>query len=576
MKRFFGPWFLAFVLAAGGASAGLAESDGPPQNRDVQALQASGSAGVAELAAEVSEISHSAMISHAKKEKRISTAVRVAVVAATAYKQNPEEILGIGLELAVAATQAAPSFTEAIANAVVFAPAIARIDGAASRIRTAASAAARTPRAKPGKRAPAAEYAGSVSPPRESMEAPAIQVASQPAANESPAPRTPPTVAEDVSDDSLPPFRSAHGTKPSLDSNSNFSLIADLGIRYDDNIFWNKTAKVSDTIVSVSPGAEYQFGQNSLGHGLVRYQEAFTHYLDNTVPNAYLGNGSANFGYSDDKLTLAGTSSFNQLNQNNPDILGQGRQTLLRSNIFAAGASAEVQLTSLLSAKAGSDYNRTDYQTSGLISNQNLGFPLNIYFQATPKLDISTGFTYNEARPDGGGPTGKDLYYNVGLRGSLTPKLTTEFTVGEETQNVANNPRQHVLSFDGTANFQATPITNCVLGVSRGFSMSALGQSLVNGSYRLGITNTFAPQWQVGTNIAFRTIQYGPAIFVSRMTPVLVQRNDSFWEGSLELTYDCSEWLKVSGTYTLRNNQSTDPAVEFSNNVLGMVIDLRY
>jgi len=99
------------------------------------------------------------------------------------------------------------------------------------------------------------------------------------------------------------------------------------------------------------------------------------------------------------------------------------------------------------------------------------------------------------------------------------PKLTTEFSVGEQTQSVGNSPRQQVLSFDGSLNCQATPNTSCVLGLSRGFSMSALGQSLVNGSYRLGITNTPAPQWQVGTNIVFRTIQYGPAILCLGKNP---------------------------------------------------------
>ena len=106
--------------------------------------------------------------------------------------------------------------------------------------------------------------------------------------------------------------------------------------------------------------------------------------------------------------------------------------------------------------------------------------------------------------------------------------------------------------------------------------MSARGQSLVNGTYRLGITNNPAPQWQVGTNIVFRTIQYGPAIFVSGNIPVFVQRNDDYWEGNVQVSYDFAEWLMVSGTYTFRNNQSTDPTVAFSNNVLGLTIDWRY
>ena len=373
--------FAVACAASGLAQNGAADGGGP---------RAGGPASALDLAAQVGEISHSTMISRAKKEKRISTAVRVAVVAATAYKQNPEQILGIGLAFATAAAQAAPSFTEVIVNAVAFTPSISGIDGAASRIRTAAFAAARTPKAATGSNVPAEEYARMPVPAPGSSNASAGRTLQEPGSAALPASSS---GVDSGSGEFLPPAI-APATQPKIywGANSNFSLTGDLSVRYDDNLFWTKANKVSDTLVSMAPGAEYQFGQDSLGHGSVRYQEAFTRYLDNTVPSANLGMGSADFGYSDTKLTLTGTASYNQLNQNNPDILGQGKQTLLRTDTFAAGGSAEALLTGLTSAKAGYNYSHTDYKTAGLISNQNMNFPLDVYFHATPKLDVSTGF----------------------------------------------------------------------------------------------------------------------------------------------------------------------------------------
>jgi hypothetical protein len=574
MNRVIPAWLVAIALGVACAASGFAQNGEPAGVEDGGAPRPGRTAPALDLAAQVGEISHSTMISRAKKEKRISTAVRVAVVAATAYKQNPEEILGIGVAFATAAAQAAPSFTEVIVNAVAFAPSISGVDGAASRIRTAAFAAARTPKAAPGRRVPSEEYAGAPVPAPEFSNAPAGQT--QPESVSMAAPARP-AGADSASGENIPPTI-APAIQPKIywGANSNFSLLGDLSARYDDNLFWTKTNKVSDTIVTMAPGAEYQFGQDSLGHGSLRYQEAFTRYLDNTVPSVNLGTGSADFGYSDTKLTLAGSASFDQLNQNNPDILGNGKQELLRTDTFAAGGSAEALMTGLTSAKVGLAYNHTDFKRTGLINNQNLNFPFNVYFHTTPKLDISTGFTYGEDRPDGGEPRGRDLYYNVGLRGSLTPKLTAEFSVGEQTRNVSGSPGEHLLGFDGSFNYAVTTNTDCVLALSRGFSTSALGQTLVNGSYRLGVTADLTPQWQVGTSLTYRSVDYGATVFTVNNVPVTAQRKDDYWEGGLDVTYEFNRSVKASASYTFRGNHSTDDGADFSNNLLGLTIDLRY
>jgi hypothetical protein len=574
MKRVLGAWFLVIALAFCSVTVGLAESVGaPPASLATQAR---------ELSAQVSEISHSTMISRTKKEKRIATAVRVAVVAATAYKQDPGEIMGIGLELAAAAARAAPPFTEVIANAISFAPAIARIDGAASRIRTEAFAAAKTPESRRQRKAPATEYVRTATPPSVSAETAAEQTPARSAESEMPT-RSATSEAATRSSDidyiasaKLPSPSPTTESKAYLGANSSLSLTADVGARYDDNIFWSQNNKVGDTIVSAAPGVEYRFGQNSLAHGGISYKETFARYLDNSAPQVDLGTGSADFGYADEKLTLAGSASYNQLDQNNPDILQ--RQALLRSNVFGVGGSAESQLTAKISAKLGVDYSHTGYQTAGLVDYQHEDVPLSLYFITTPKLDLSAGVTYGVDRPDGGGPTGKDLYYNVGVRGSLTPKLSAEFSVGEQTRKVANYPGQHLLGFDGSFTYEVTPKTNAVLALSRGFSVSALGESLVNGTYRLGLTTDLTPQWQVGTNLTYRSVDYGTTVFVPPLNilPELIRRKDNYWEGGLSVTYLYSQRVSASLNYTYRGNQSNIPAAEFNDNILGLMLGLRY
>lgn len=583
MIRVLGAWLLIFALAGGGVTTGLAQSGEPSASPGSGRMLPAGVATQAiELAAQVGEISHSTMISRTKKEKRIATAVRVAVVAATAYKQDPDEILGIGLKLAAAAARAAPPFTEVIANAVSFAPAVARIDGAASRVRTAAFAAAKTPEIRREKRAPIGEYARTAEPPSANPEIAAAETPLRPTETEM---TTKPVASElatqstdvdNAAGTSLTSPAATSRSKFSLGSNLVFNLTADLGAQYNDNIFWTQTDKVADTLISVAPSAEYRFGQDSLAHGGITYKETIARYVNNSAPQVDLGTGSADFGYADDKLTLTGSASYNQLDQNNPDILAQQRRTLLRSNLFAVGGSAEAQLTGKISSKLGVDYNHTDYLTTGLINTQHEDVPFSLYFVTTPKLALSTGVTYSVDRPDGGGPTGKDLYYNVGLRGSLTPKLSTEFSVGEQTREVADTPSQHLLGFNGSFTYEVTPKTNSVLVLSRGFSVSALGESLVNGSYQVGLTTDLTPQWQVGTSLTYRTVDYGTAVFTLDNFPEAIRRKDDYWEGGLQITYLYSQHLSASANYTYRTNQSTVPAVDFSDNILGLMLSLRY
>ena len=263
MHRVFGAWLLILILAVGGVSAGYAESGGASAGPEGRAPQEGVAMLARELASQVSEINHSSMISRAKKEKRIATAVRVAVVAATAYKQDPDEILGIGVTLAAEAARAAPPFTEVIARAVSFAPAIAGIDGASSRIRTAAFAAAKGPEARRQRTEPVAEYARTSAPPAAAAEVPPVQAqSSSPEAETAARPvtaetATPSSAAENPAGENTLSSNPTTGSKAYLGSNSAINLTAELGAKYDDNVFWTQTDKVGDTIVWVAPGAEY-------------------------------------------------------------------------------------------------------------------------------------------------------------------------------------------------------------------------------------------------------------------------------------------------------------------------------
>jgi hypothetical protein len=91
----------------------------------------------AALATQLSEIASSSAISHKTKARRIASAVRLAVMAATADVKDPGQALTIALGLATVAAKAAPDFAEAIRDAIDSIPSIASITGAWAQLQRA-------------------------------------------------------------------------------------------------------------------------------------------------------------------------------------------------------------------------------------------------------------------------------------------------------------------------------------------------------------------------------------------------------------------------------------------------------
>jgi len=98
------------------------------------------------LATQVSEIAASSTLPRKTKEKRIASAVRLAVIAATTDVNEPGQVLTIALGLATMAAKAAPDFAAAIRDAIFSIPSIASIDGALAQLQTAVLEGARAGR----------------------------------------------------------------------------------------------------------------------------------------------------------------------------------------------------------------------------------------------------------------------------------------------------------------------------------------------------------------------------------------------------------------------------------------------
>ncbi len=565
---------LALLFSTVIADRGMAKTTRPSADQGM-AAESTGQAGnAANLAAQVAEIARSPAISKAKKEKRISTAVRIAIVSATAYKNSPEEVLGIALELAEAAAAAAPHFTEVIANAISFSPTLAHVDGATGQIRSAAFSAAKNPKTARKKTIATTRPHQAEKPARKSSRPAAPQVEASAPAEDVPEPEAPSSryIADTPMSDE--PQRAL---KIPFENNSSFGVSADLSVSRDNNVFLTSTDKVSDTIIAVTPGVEFRFGQNSLTHGSVSYKNAITRYAGKSAPNVALSNAAADFGYDTGSLTILGNALFQQLNQNNSAVAGLGQSVIYRRDVLAVNSSVESHLTAKTSVKTGINYNKSNYKTGGLIGSQETEVPLKFYLETTPKVSLSAGVGFRRVTPENGGVnSSKDLDYNIGARGSFTAKLSGEFSLDYRTRSVSGNPKENLWGFNGTLNYEVTPKTTSSLAFSNDFNTGARGESLKNSSYALRLSSDLTPQWQLGAGLAFRRIEYGPTVF--RLNIPSVDRTDSLWEGDLQASYLFRSWLSMSANYTLRRNHSSLPlsAADYSDSIISLIVGWRY
>jgi hypothetical protein len=364
--------------------------------------------------------------------------------------------------------------------------------------------------------------------------------------------------------------------KLSLGENASFRLITDLGVRYEDNIFATAENQTGDTVISVSPGLEFRFGQSSQIHGSVLYQEAFTRYVDETAPNASLGTGRADFAYEHGRLSVAAGLSAQQRYQNSQAVAGLGQGAVTRSDVLNIHTSAETPLTAKTSFSVGANVSRTEYKTPGLIGSQDFTLPINMYFDVTPKVSLSTGFVYGKVKPQGGGKNARDWDYNIGARGNFTPKLSGHLSVGYSSRQVGDNPTENMLGFNGSFDYEMTPQINSTLVFSRDFGTGAEGSSLQTSSYSFQLSAALAPQWQLGTGITYRNVAYGAVVFASTNPLPASGRDDNYFEASVQATYQPVRWFNTSLEYTLSSNRSTLPGACYTTNVLNLVMGWQY
>jgi len=353
-----------------------------------------------------------------------------------------------------------------------------------------------------------------------------------------------------------------------IGDNAELFVIADVSAAYNDNILLapdGSPNELKDTVFTFVPGFDLQFGKDSLVKGNVIGTATLTSYSDNEQLNNQLLGIASNADYDNGSLKLNANASFKELDQPTVDVVpAAGR--LIERHVTSLGLNGELSLSEKISVGSGLSFGHVDYKDPGSTESDDYIVPVNVYYELTPKVDVSAGIRYTRAELDTGAEY-DSYYYNVGARGSFTPKLSGSFSVGYNTRSSNVDPDEDSIGADASLAYAYTDKTQFTLGLSRNFSNSTSGgASYENSSITLGASSAITVDWRLNASLTYRQLDYQT-----------IARTDDYMEASLGATYIINQHLSAGLSYTFRDNSSDAGAAnEFQNNLVTVSLSARY
>ncbi|MET0263200.1 MAG: outer membrane beta-barrel protein, partial [Rariglobus sp.] len=294
-----------------------------------------------------------------------------------------------------------------------------------------------------------------------------------------------------------------------IGDNAELFVTADASASYNDNILLAPSgSELEDEIFAFTPGFDLQFGKDSLIKGSLLGTARLTSYSNNTnLNNQLLGiNGLSS--YDNGQLKLNAHASFNELDQPTVDVLPTAGR-LVERHVTAAGFDGELGLSEKISIGSGFGYNYVDYKEAGFVGQKDYTVPVNVYYELTPKVDVSAGVRYTRSDLENG-ISYDAYYYNVGARGSFTPKLSGGFSVGYNTRNASAGPDDDdSIGADASLAYAYSEKTQFTLGLARNFNNAAAGgASYENTQITLGATTALTVDWSLNASLNYRDLDY--------------------------------------------------------------------
>jgi hypothetical protein len=366
-------------------------------------------------------------------------------------------------------------------------------------------------------------------------------------------------------------------------------------LRWTSNVFQDEDQEVDDVIFTVSPGFELNVGRglSNAELNIITSYDILT-YDERSDLDTETFHIRAVGVYESSRLDLNGTVSFDERQSsisNGDSVKGE----LIESEDTGASLNGEYSVSPKFSFGAGVRYSDQKYTShEQLADRESITIPLDAFYELTPKVDLSMGYTYTgteigETRsllnpgPGERVVSGYDRvnhFFNVGARGELLPKMSGFFKVGyrtmssdDSTVSVASVPAaprtrsdRGSLGLDADLTWTATPKLIARLGLSRDFGVGGEGNVTAVSSADMSIRYSINTYLAASANMGYTLREYQDAS----------SREDNQYIGGLRLSYTPDQYWRFSTGYTHSENDSSAIGRNYSSDTIDFTAALRY
>lgn len=373
---------------------------------------------------------------------------------------------------------------------------------------------------------------------------------------------------------------------PGLGEDAGVRALLNATIAYNDNIYLQDKHEKADTIITISPGAEFSTGETGRSKMTLRFIENFLFYMDETDNNRALENVDFAFshGAEGDKLRCSVAAGFHH-NQASSSRESQtaGKQT--RSYNYYGNAIASYKVGEKTSVRTGFKWNGTTYENSearrSYNDRQQYAIPLYLYYAVTEKLNVglSGEYRYVDLASSGnnrkyGVTPGVEQVWFFGLsaEGHAWEKLTLNGRVGYTHSDYSRRTIDSVdskgsLGASISANWRATEKLSTVLTVDRDFDVGGAGESILSTGVSLSGDYKINDFWSANASISYRYDDYQKR-----------DRDDDLYTLRVGAAYAINEYANAFAHYTLSIDDSSgrENGQDYTNNIVTVGISLRY
>lgn len=362
----------------------------------------------------------------------------------------------------------------------------------------------------------------------------------------------------------------------SIGDNTDIFFIGSTSLKSSSNVFRDENDEQDELIWSFIPGFELNLGRGASNADLnvvTRYE--IRRYEEFSRLNTELFSIQANGSYRSSRLDLSGSTYFREQKTSTGDI--NLNSDLVESYNMGGRINGEYRFSPKFSFGAGLSYSETEYQPpydANFSDRERFSVPLDIFYELTPKVDLSVGYTYGETDVSDrtitlvdDSFTTEDHFLNIGARGNLLPKLTGFFKIGYSTRDSdrAGSSSTSTLGLDADLTWTATPKLTNSLGLSRDFGVSGEGVSSENTSFTLTSNYSLSSFFALTGFVDYTLREY-----------IQTDDHDNQYRLGTRLSYTPNQYWRFGTGYTYSENDSDRALRSYQDHTFDITASLRY